>query len=201
MKAHRKSPARSLAAGFTLIELLIVIVIIAILASVAFPVTAMVMERAKKAGAQNEVRQLANAIANYKMDYGKYPLPKGSGGQDQQFVTDSASIMSLLAGENVGGLNPKEKVFYEGKPAEEAEGQPPKNGMYGPRNEMKMADPWGNPYYIKIDGNYDGKLEGCPRMDGEVLHKPVAVWSKGKPEDSDDPFSTSEDESEWIMNY
>ena len=79
-KLFSNTTKRKLSA-FTLIELLIVIVIIAILASVAFPVTALVMEQARKAEAKNEVSNLVNAIKMYELEYGKLPFQAGEGGE------------------------------------------------------------------------------------------------------------------------
>ena len=181
MKSHvsaKRIPTR-LRAAFTLIELLIVIVIIAVLAGVAFPVTAMVMDAARNAEAKNEVRNIANAISMYELEYGRLPLPAGSGG-DMELATDNGTLMAVLSGENVDDLNPKEKVFYEGKQAKGIEQELPTGGIYGSGQRVFLADPWGGPYYVMIDADYDGKLTGIPGMEGEELRKKVAVWSEGK---------------------
>ena len=109
--------SKSKSSAFTLIELLIVIVIIAIF-SVAFPVTALVMEQARKAEAKNEVTNLVNAIKMYELEYGKLPFQAGEGGEsDLEMDTFQDNIISVLAGHNVDGLNPRLKPFYEGKTA------------------------------------------------------------------------------------
>ena len=108
--------ARKNSSAFTLIELLIVIVIIAILASVAFPVTALVMEQARRSEANNEVTQIKNAISAYELEYSKLPFPPGNGGEgDLRLDTFQDNIISVLSGYNVDGLNPREKPFYQGK--------------------------------------------------------------------------------------
>ena len=61
--------------GFTLIELLVVIAIIAILAAILFPVFAKAREKARQSSCASNLKQLALAIYNYKMDYDEtYPL-------------------------------------------------------------------------------------------------------------------------------
>jgi len=55
--------------GFTLIELLVVIAIIAILAAILFPVFAKAKEKARQAGCQAHIRQLALAHIMYTSDY------------------------------------------------------------------------------------------------------------------------------------
>jgi len=54
--------------GFTLIELLVVIAIIAILAAILFPVFARAREKARTASCQNNLKQLAPAMAIYRSD-------------------------------------------------------------------------------------------------------------------------------------
>jgi len=54
--------------GFTLIELLVVIAIIAILAAILFPVFARAREKARTSSCQNNLKQLAPAIAMYRAD-------------------------------------------------------------------------------------------------------------------------------------
>jgi prepilin-type N-terminal cleavage/methylation domain-containing protein/prepilin-type processing-associated H-X9-DG protein len=66
--------------GFTLIELLVVIAIIAILAAILFPVFAQAREKARQAGCQSNVKNLATAIAMYTQDYDER-MPAGSRAQ------------------------------------------------------------------------------------------------------------------------
>ena len=56
---------RSRSKGFTLMEILVVIAIILVLAAIAFPVFATVQNRANKAVALNNMRQLGSAAGSY----------------------------------------------------------------------------------------------------------------------------------------
>lgn len=62
-------------AGFTLIELLIVIAIIAILASILFPVFARARESGKRASCLSNVRQLGMGVQQYTQDYDERVVP------------------------------------------------------------------------------------------------------------------------------
>jgi prepilin-type N-terminal cleavage/methylation domain-containing protein len=59
--------------GFTLVELLVVIAVIAILASLIFPITAAVNKNKIRSRTQSELAQLETAIESYKAKLGFYP--------------------------------------------------------------------------------------------------------------------------------
>src|SRR5437879_3380105 len=60
--------------GFTLIEMLVVISIIAILASILFPVFAQAREKARAAACLSNQKQIAMAFAMYSQDFDEvYP--------------------------------------------------------------------------------------------------------------------------------
>jgi len=65
--------------GLTLTELLIVVVIIAALAALLFPVFQSVRERAYIAACSSNLKQLYNALQIYEEDYGELPyIPPGN---------------------------------------------------------------------------------------------------------------------------
>ena len=196
-KLFSNTTKRKLSA-FTLIELLIVIVIIAILASVAFPVTALVMEQARKAEAKNEVTNLVNAIKMYELEYGKLPFQAGEGGEsDLEMDTFQDNIISVLAGYNVDGLNPRLKPFYEGKTAKNSDAQKPAGGLFGSDEQLQLADPWGNEYFITIDSNYDNIIQDLPGSEGDEVRTKVAVWTRGKI----DASGEEEPIKKWIRSW
>jgi prepilin-type N-terminal cleavage/methylation domain-containing protein len=153
--------------AFTLIELLVVIAIIGILAAMIFPAINKALQQAKISKARQEALSIAAAIDMYWNDYGQLPVPltaaeqglsTGTQGninsypeQDSKFFTDDRAkkiIQVLIAepsGDNSGhALNPKRKVYLS---------------MEAAKSTGELLDPWGTQYRIKLDRDYDNKLE------------------------------------------
>jgi prepilin-type N-terminal cleavage/methylation domain-containing protein/prepilin-type processing-associated H-X9-DG protein len=76
MKKHLNVASKP---GFTLIELLIVIAIIAILASILFPVFARARENARRSACMSNLKQLGLGFLQYAQDYDE-KLPTSGGG-------------------------------------------------------------------------------------------------------------------------
>jgi prepilin-type N-terminal cleavage/methylation domain-containing protein len=135
--APRSLPRKS--SAFTLIELLIVVAIIAILAGLAFPAMQGAMNSGRKAAARNDVVQIATAIKNYQLEYGRLPSSEGI-------------IATLLGGES-SDENRRGITFLE---AQTAKGNPPRNGLDASRENY--LDSWGRPYLIELDEDYDNRI-------------------------------------------
>jgi prepilin-type N-terminal cleavage/methylation domain-containing protein len=178
------APFRPRRTGFTLIELLVVIGIIAILASLAFPVTQAVLQRAYKLKAQAMVKDLQVAINNYVTEYNRLPQ---QGQSETPTPTDQGSeLIGILMGESTGqnSLNPRGIVFLNANMAKNNRGGLVDNGG----SSLSLIDNWGQPYYVIMDGNYDNKVanpdvqsqdqtvsQGAPPQ----LRTRVAVYSLG----------------------
>lgn len=65
--------------GFTIVELLIVIVVIAILASITVTAYRGVQNRAQDSRRVNDLKSIVKALELYKIDNGVYPTAAGSG--------------------------------------------------------------------------------------------------------------------------
>ncbi len=163
--------------GFTLIELLVVIAIIAVLASAGFAVGPAMMNRAKKVSAQATAISIANAVEQFYTEYSALPDP-GSNSTDAAFTTTDSALLDILAGGTKPSSitqNPRKIRFLSVKEA--------KNGMdgavYSGSSIDKILDPWGQPFTITLDYNYDEQLDvqvtGNPKLNG----RRVAVHSLG----------------------
>ena len=69
--------------------------------------------------------------------------------------------------------------------------------MFGTDEQLQLADPWGNEYYITIDSNYDNIIQDLPGSEGDDVRTKVAVWTKGK-ERNPGEF---EEVKKWIKSW
>src|SRR5256714_9067289 len=83
--------------AFTLVELLVVIVIVTILAGLAFPVFQSVQNQAKKTQAKNDIIQLVTAVNAFYTEYGKYPIAT-----DDTPVANTADLLYTLRAISAG---------------------------------------------------------------------------------------------------
>jgi prepilin-type N-terminal cleavage/methylation domain-containing protein len=215
--------------AFTLIELLVVIAIIAILVGLLFPAFKAVQNQAKQTQAKNDLTQIVNAVNAYYTDYGKYPVdvaaantidaffgsgtaPSGSvnyGNNDWLFdvIRDNTSSTKTASNACTGGtnlvtcLNGRQIVFinppYVKTPAS------PRSGIGTPTGTGpgQFFDPWGNPYKIEIDENYNNQITNPYTADTgagpATLNQGVIAWSLGPDGAQGTNFSNSDDVILW----
>ena len=186
------SSCRASARGFTLIELLVVITIIGLLAGLAFPAIAKVMETAKKAEASAMINQLRVSLTAYQTEYGTWPYGlTNNGAATTDLEVDSGpkdpppslyeTLISKKTGTNYPADNPRGIVFMEfntkvlrASVANEAAAKTP----LGTGIAAAFVDPWNQPYRFKADVDYDNKLENLPG-DITTINASLAIWSRG----------------------
>jgi prepilin-type N-terminal cleavage/methylation domain-containing protein len=159
--------------AFTLIELLVVITIIAILMALLFPAFRSVQDQAKRTQAKNDLTQIVTATNAFYTEYGKYPLAT-----DDTPITNNAALLTELRGLPAATENPKQIVFLS--PPDAKDPIHPRSGIGG---DGQYYDPWGNPYIIAIDGNYDNLITPKPysaNAGSSPLRSGVIAWSLGK---------------------
>ena len=190
--------------AFTLIELMVVIGIIVILISLAFPVFQSVLERANKVQAKNDLIQIVTAVNAFYTEYGRYPTtatadasatygPNGS-------TAENGSMLNELRG--VGALNTRQIVFMV---------PPDARDQTNPRSGIKTStggyyDPWGTEYAIAMDADYDNQITPNPYGNNNgagasPLRQGVIAWSLGKDtklgNNGDAKFTNSDDVVSW----
>lgn len=192
MKNSASNPRFSRA--FSLIELLVVISIIAILAGLVMPAIAAAKRRALITKSQHEITEIANAITRYESTYSRYPVSQAtmaaSGGNDVTFGgTNATATQFIFPSDAAFRLNNSEVVailmdmtnFPSGGPTANADHA--KNtqqikfltplmvsdpALAGVGPDLVYRDPWGNPYLISIDVNYDEKCR-------DAFYKTISV--------------------------
>ena len=160
--------------GFTLIELLVVIAIIGILAAILMPAMSAAFRKADEGRAQHEITSLVAAIKSYHSEYGKWPCPT-NGIADQTFTNNSqALVINILRG--IDTINNPSKILFLDVPADLMKGTDKDNRLYTPEMGCYL-DPWGNPYVITLDTDFDNNCNVASI--GLITSKSVCVWSWG----------------------
>ena len=171
------SPPRQ-SRGFTLIELLVVISIIAVLMGLAFPVFQGVQNTAKKTQAKNDLVQIVTAVNAFYTEYGRYPVGTTNEGPYGGSGASSKPILDELRGLAAATLNTREIIFISPPDAKDQT-----NSRGGIKtSDGQWYDPWGTPYAITLDANYDNEvLNPYTANAGSVpLRAGVITWSLGK---------------------
>jgi prepilin-type N-terminal cleavage/methylation domain-containing protein len=194
--------------AFTLLELLVVIAIIAILVGLLFPAFKAVQNQAKQTQAKNDLTQIVNAVNAFYTEYGKYPITTsgadviyGPGGTENnalfkelQGCPTSGTLPPTCSGFST--LNTRQIVFIS-PPAVKTPANPrsgiatqavaadcPTGGRAFAVAIGDYVDPWGTPYNVEIDGNYDNQITTNPYGNNngagpQPLTIGVIAWSLG----------------------
>jgi prepilin-type N-terminal cleavage/methylation domain-containing protein len=209
-------------AGFTLVELLVVIAIIGILAAMLLPVMASVIKKAKMAKAKTEAQAIATAVEAYDSQYGRLPASRAAQNAANNVTNDftygttgaanatfslptsyainanNSDMVAILMNITTypGTSNPTVNTNSQSNPKQTGFLNAHMSGdtsSSGVGTDLVYRDPWGNPYIISMDLNYDEVTEdafysGTPGSVGGLtkqsdnnyaFHGKVMVWSAG----------------------
>ena len=194
---HRNALQQRTECAFTLIELLVVIAIIAILIGLLFPAFRAVQNQAKRTQAKNDLTQIVNAVNAFYTDYGRYPTsltpdttatfgPAGANTNNVLFNELRACTATDTSCTGAAVLNTRQIVFispsYVKNPAQ------PKSGIGipgtgAPAPVGQFWDPWGTPYNVRIDGDYNNSTTnpygGTGGAGVDPIQQGVIAWSYG----------------------
>jgi prepilin-type N-terminal cleavage/methylation domain-containing protein len=177
-----KNQSRRHSHGFTLVELLVVIAIIAVLASAGFAAGNAAIQKARKTTALSAATAIESAVNNFYTEYGSMPL---DGSSDTTVQTDSGPGVTMLRvllgieGNSSNVLNTRGIRFLSVK-----EGKANRNGLIyqGTGTDIRgLYDPWGGPYHVRLDLDYDEKITVQPSAGSSTTlnGRRVAAWSNG----------------------
>jgi len=182
-----KNPTSRRMYGFTLVELLVVIAIIAVLAGAGFAAGNAAIQKAKKTTALASAAALESAVNNFYTEYGSAPVANLATDQPP-FETDKAAGVTLLRvllgaeGTGTSVLNSRAVKFLSVKEGKRV-GTRGMNGLIYSTTGVPegLYDPWGGPYKVMIDGDYDEQITVTPTggVAARLNGRKVAAWSEG----------------------
>lgn len=161
MTMRRRFPNR-LRRGFTLVELLVVVAIIAVLASMGFAGAKAAINNARKVKARKMCVAMDTAVLAFYDEYGHLPAMTGID-TDKEFVTDSGdgvTLVTILMGyeSESATIENRKRVRYLDAP--EAKGRRDGVVYRGSGDQVEgLFDPWGGPYRVLLDGDYNEQLD------------------------------------------
>ena len=182
--------------GFTLVELLVVISIIGILAGLLLPALAAAKRKAQVNSARVDMKNLAVAINQYENDYSRFPgtnvtnvtpppdvtygpLPVTAPVVAGTFrVPANSDVMMILMDVDIPGMineghakNPQQHAYFEPKSVSNV------NSPGVSILDYQFRDPWGMPYVITMDMNYDNRCRDALYSNPAVsLQSPTAGY-------------------------
>jgi prepilin-type N-terminal cleavage/methylation domain-containing protein len=171
---------RSSGRAFTLIELIVVVLIIAVLVSLAFPSFQGVQNQLKRAQARNDLTQIVTAVSAFYAEYGKYPLATADAIYGPAAISNAALFNELRA-TAAQTQNPRQIIFIS--PPDAKDPARPRSGIGTSTGAGQFFDPWGVPYHVEIDGNYNNQIDSNPystNAGSSPLRGGVIAWSFGK---------------------
>src|SRR5262249_24528610 len=155
-----------------------------------FPAFRGVQDQAKRTQAKNDVTQIMTAVSAFYTEYGRFPCNAQNGDDDSDYFSNpndgtQAKLFADLRG--ISGItdlliNPKLIAFIQPPFAKDL--TRPKSGIGSAINDGKYYDPWGAPYRVKLDNNYNSQLKnpytGNTGAGTDILNIGVMAWSLGK---------------------
>jgi hypothetical protein len=126
---------------------------------------------------------IVSAVNTFYTEYGSMPQKDLAEDVTLNTIIDRDFLDTLLGTENsaMSPLNTRAIKFLTVK-----EGKAKKDGLCfipSTTTVTGLFDPWGGPYFVRLDGNYDEEIEVKPAATSSPtkLHgRRVAVWSNGE---------------------
>ncbi len=166
--------------GFTLVELLVVIAIIAVLAAAGFAGGTAAMTKAKRVSAQSVATSIATSVEQFHTEYSALPDVGKSVRTD---TAEGVKLLNILAAQDTTTppQNARKIRFFSAKEAKGALPNARDGATYTGNTFTGLFDPWGEPYFVELDTDYDDVLDFTPQGSAAVKlrGRKVAAYSLG----------------------
>lgn len=152
------------------------------------------------------LKDIKYALLSYEVDYHHFPIPASDRHGPDVSIRSRGSMLTALMGEDAA-LNPRGIKFIDLPAAKDR-----KEGLWQDGAERVLSDRWGEPYYIVLDTNGDGKIAnpefGADQSDAEyakrcrtnpppaTLQLKVLIYSAGPDRD---PKTWKDNVCSWRM--
>lgn len=125
---------------------------------------------------KTRMKNIEIATGHFKTEYGAFPMKALMPAQDVE-LRSQGDIIAALTNED-DQLNPRQIKFLDLDPAKEK-----KNGAYQENGQWVLVDPWGEMYYILLDGDKDGHVANPEGTTPEKFERPMIIYSSGPDRD------------------
>ena len=190
--------------GYTLVELLVVMAIIGTLAGISVPLVNGFLKKGRVSNAKVVISSLQRGYTDYYNDYNRYPSSRnpssrgGGVGLDEDGVPFDSQEGTEIAAVGMGldeEQNPKKKNYLSSLPSTDKRSM---RGLYynnQPNSpDITIISPWGKPYFIQFDQNYDGEINPTILRSNKVINDtPIVLWTHGP----DGNLGTEDDVKSW----
>lgn len=187
-----RSPARRRSTRrFSKAEAVFVLALLLIVVSVVMPTTMYLRHRYSLDVAMSDINDLREACDRFFEEYGVWPTayPGEAGDVWYGRLLPNYEVMNALRaidgqGNDGHSVNPRRLVLIELRKAE--------GGSSGLTEEGNFLDPWGMPYQIVLDSDYNNVCEVAGSIYAKVKDRGMIAWSFGpdrRPDTKDDILS------------
>ncbi len=182
--------------------------VIIVLLGMAFPAFHSVQNSARKTQAKNDLTQIVTAVNAFYTEYGKYPLPATTTSDATAIFGGGTLNLSGSLFENLRGLsttlgNTRQVVFIA--PPEAKDQTNPTNGIATALANRQLYDPWGRPYFISMDWNYDNQILNPYTADTGAgsanIRQGVIAWSLGRDKNGGSGVKSSGDRADDVISW
>lgn len=186
LRTHGKS-------GLARAECLLFLSILLVVASVAVPALVSWRQFKDTRRTYTDLRVIISAVRQYQKEYNSWPGAEPGDKNDLRYgyKIPNARVMRILMavdgpGNEGHAANRKQINFITMKSSD---------GLAPDLNaEGDAVDPWGTPYQMVFDSNFDSTCHAVDSTYGEITGEEIAAWSAGPDRKSD----TDDDIRSWL---